>query len=312
MDSLLTSAYAAWVFGAAIGLTLVLLAVAMLRTSGALLDPMRRRLRTVETSGGNEEPGLLGQIGAALQPRSEKTRQTLRLSLIQAGWRDPGTLAAMYAIKATLALAVPAAVIAASLTLPVMRVSGPWMAGLLVAAALIGWWLPNYVLHRRIESRQRTLMEAFPDALDLLVACTEAGLGLNAAIERVAEQLPASSPELATELSLVNSEMRAGVDRMDALRNLATRTGLKEIRGLVSLIMHSMRFGTSIATTLRVYADEFRDRRLQRAEEMAAKIGTKLVFPLVFCVFPSFFVVAIGPAIVGVLGVVSGVDWHGR
>lgn len=312
MDSLLTSAYAAWVFGAAIGLTLVLLAVATLRTSGALLDPMRRRLRTVETSGGNEEPGLLGQIGAALQPRSEKTRQTLRLSLIQAGWRDPGTLAAMYAIKATLALAVPAAVIAASLTLPVMRVSGPWMAGLLVAAALIGWWLPNYILHRRIESRQRTLMEAFPDALDLLVACTEAGLGLNAAIERVAEQLPASSPELATELSLVNSEMRAGVDRMDALRNLATRTGLKEIRGLVSLIMHSMRFGTSIATTLRVYADEFRDRRLQRAEEMAAKIGTKLVFPLVFCVFPSFFVVAIGPAIVGVLGVVSGVDWHGR
>lgn len=312
MDTLLTSAYAAWVFGAAIGLTLVLLAVAMLRTSGALLDPMRRRLRTVETSGGNEEPGLLGQIGAALQPRSEKTRQTLRLSLIQAGWRNPGTLAVMYAIKATLALAVPAALIAASLTLPVMRVSGPWMAGLLVVAALAGWWLPNYILRRRIESRQRTLMEAFPDALDLLVACTEAGLGLNAAIERVAEQLPASSPELATELSLVNSEMRAGVDRMDALRNLATRTGLKEIRGLVSLIMHSMRFGTSIATTLRVYADEFRDRRLQRAEEMAAKIGTKLVFPLVFCVFPSFFVVAIGPAIVGVLGVVSGVDWHGR
>lgn len=312
MDSLLTSAYAAWVFGAAIGLTLVLLAVAMLRTSGALLDPMRRRLRTVEASGGSDEPGVVGSIGAALQPRSEKARQTLQLSLVQAGWREPGTLAVMYAIKATLALAIPATLIAGSLTLPGMRMSAPWMAGLLVVAALIGWWLPNYILRRRIESRQRTLMEAFPDALDLLVACTEAGLGLNAAIERVAEQLPASSPELAMELSLVNSEMRAGVDRMDALRNLATRTGLKEIRGLVSLIMHSMRFGTSIATTLRVYADEFRDRRLQRAEEMAAKIGTKLVFPLVFCVFPSFFVVAIGPAIVGVLGVVSGVDWHGR
>ena len=98
-------------------------------------------------------------------------------------------------------------------------------------------------------------------------------------------------------------EIRAGVDRMEALRNLALRTGLKDIRGLVSLINHSMRFGTSIAGTLRIYADEFRDRRLQRAEEMAATIGTRLIFPLVICIFPSFFVVAVGPAIVGVLKV---------
>lgn len=312
MESLLTSTYASWIFGGAVGLTLVLIAVATLRTSGVLFDPLRRRLRTVEVSGGGEGAGMLGQIGTMVQPRSEKARQTLRLSLIEAGWRDPGTLSVMYAVKATLTLALPALIVAGTLTLPAMRLSPAATGALLIAGALAGWWLPNYVLHRRIQSRQRRLMDAFPDALDLLVACTEAGLGLNTAIERVADQLPASSPELAAELSLVNSEIRAGVDRMEALRNLAVRTGLKEIRGLVSLIMHSMRFGTSIATTLRVYADEFRDRRLQRAEEMAAKIGTKLVFPLVICIFPSFFVVAIGPALVGVLNVLTGVDWHGR
>lgn len=99
---------------------------------------------------------------------------------------------------------------------------------------------------------------------------------------------------------MINSETRAGVDRVVALKNLATRTGLADIRGLVSLIIHSMRFGTSIATTLRTYADEFRDKRLQRAEEAAATVGTKLIFPLVLCIFPSFFIVAIGPAMVGV------------
>lgn len=311
MNSLLTSPYATWIFGGAVGLALALFGLFTLRTSGALLDPMRRRLRAVEASGGSdEEPGLLGQIGATMLPRSEKARQTLRLSLLQAGWRDPSALAVMYTVKATAALTIPAAIVAASLSLPAMRLSGTTTAALLAAGAVIGWWLPNYLLRKRVESRQMDLMEALPDALDLLVACTEAGLGLNAAIERVAEQLPASSPALAAELSLVNSEIRAGVDRMEALRNLATRTGLKDIRGLVSLINHSMRFGTSIAGTLRVYAEEFRDRRLQRAEEIAATIGTRLIFPLVICIFPSFFVVAIGPAIVGVLKVLA--EWPSR
>jgi tight adherence protein C len=115
------------------------------------------------------------------------------------------------------------------------------------------------------------------------------------------EQLPASSPELAQELALVNAETRAGVDRGVALRNLGDRTGVEEIHGLVSLISHSTRLGSGIAGTLRIYADEFRDRRMQRAEELAATVGTKLLFPLILFMFPSFFVVAIGPAILGVM-----------
>ncbi|MEQ1438721.1 type II secretion system F family protein [Fontimonas sp. SYSU GA230001] len=306
MDSLIHSPYFVWIFGGAIGIALTLFALVTLRTSGAVLDPTRRRLRDVEQTGNVEnEPGVLGQIGAAMLPRSEQIRQTLSLSLQQAGFRDPSALAIMYTIKATLAMALPATIVVLSLSLPTLRFAPSTIALLLGAGALAGWWLPNYILSKRIESRQSRLMEGLPDALDLLVACTEAGLGLNAAIERVAEQMPASNPELAAELALVNSEIRAGVDRLEALRNLATRTGLKEIRGLVSLINHSMRFGTSIASTLRVYAEEFRDRRLQRAEELAATVGTKLIFPLIFCIFPSFFVVAVGPAIMGVLKALS-------
>jgi tight adherence protein C len=139
--------------------------------------------------------------------------------------------------------------------------------------------------------------------LDLLVICVESGLGLAAAIQRVGEELRYSHPELAQEFALVNAEMRAGVDREAALHNLTARTGLEDIRGLVSLLVQTLRFGTSIADTLRVYSEEFRDRRMQRAEEQAAKIGTKLIFPLVFCLFPSFFVVAIGPAVIRIVAV---------
>ena len=158
--------------------------------------------------------------------------------------------------------------------------------------------LPNLVLNHLVERRQKRLRDAFPDALDMLVVCVEAGLGLSASIQRVAEELRFSHPELGAELALVTAEMRAGVDRESALKGLAARTGLEDIHGLVSLLLQTLKFGTSIADTLRVYAEEFRDKRMQRAEEKAAKIGTKLIFPLVFCLFPAFFVVAIGPAVI--------------
>ena len=136
-----------------------------------------------------------------------------------------------------------------------------------------------------------------PDALDLFVVCVESGLGFNATVLRVAKELEVSHEELAKELDLVATQMRLGIDRSTALKGLATRTGLEEISGLVSLIDQSARFGTSIAETLRIYSEEFRDRRAQKAEEAAAKIGTKMIFPMVFCIWPSFFVVAIGPAV---------------
>ncbi|NBW90839.1 MAG: type II secretion system F family protein, partial [Gammaproteobacteria bacterium] len=170
-------------------------------------------------------------------------------------------------------------------------------------AAFLGLILPNQWLEKRVERRQKRLRDAFPDALDLLVICVEAGLGLAAAIERVALELKYSHPDLAQELAVVNVEMRAGVDRETALQGLNTRTGLPEIRGLVGLLVQTLRFGTGIADTLRVYAAEFRDARTQQAEERAAKIGTKLIFPLIFCEFPAFFAVAIGPAALRIIDI---------
>ena len=145
------------------------------------------------------------------------------------------------------------------------------------------------------------MTNGFPDALDLLVVCVEAGLGLAAAIQRVADELNFSHPELAFELATVNAEIRAGRPREQALRNLADRTGLKDIKGLVGLLVQTMRFGTGVSDALRVYSEEFRDTRMQRAEEEAARMGTTLIFPLVLCMFPVFFIVAIGPAVLRIM-----------
>ena len=161
--------------------------------------------------------------------------------------------------------------------------------------------VPALFVEKRKKARQTRLRVAFPDALDLMVVCVESGLALPQAIERVAEEMAVSQVELAEELAMVNAEIRAGIPSAMALAHLAERTGLDDVRGLVSLLAQSIRFGTSVADTLRIYAEEFRDRRTQAAEEQAAKIGTKLVFPLIFCLWPSFFLVAIGPAMIGVL-----------
>jgi tight adherence protein C len=163
--------------------------------------------------------------------------------------------------------------------------------------------LPNIVLDRLALNRITRIRNGFPDALDLLVVCSEAGLGLNAAIQRVGQELAETHPELADELVLVNAEIRVGVDRGEALRNLAQRTGVDDIRGLVALLTQSMRLGTGIAETLRIFAEELRDKRMQRAEELAAKLGTKMIFPLVLCMFPGFFVVILGPAILRIIAV---------
>lgn len=290
----------AWAFGLSIGLVLAILVLGVYFVSRVVADPLRRRLKNVASSSDKPE-NFLSRIGERLMPKEEETQSALAALMIQAGWRQPHGPAVVYSIKAILAVLLPLAGVVILLSVPQLaQKQGNLQLLALPCLAIIGWWLPSYIVRRAAEARQERLLEAFPDALDLLVACTEAGLGLNAAIERVAEQLPASSPDLAFEFQLINSETRAGVDRVVALKNLATRTGLADIRGLVSLIIHSMRFGTSIATTLRTYADEFRDKRLQRAEEAAATVGTKLIFPLVLCIFPSFFIVAIGPAMVGV------------
>jgi tight adherence protein C len=236
-------------------------------------------------------------------PRKEDERSKIRARLLQAGYGSENAPATFFSIKIVSAMVLPAILLIAAAFYP--RLTTVQLTYAALVAAFIGLTLPNMVLSWRIERRQREILNGFPDALDLIVACTEAGLGLNAALQRVANDIAVSHPELSTELGLVNSEIRAGVERVTALRNLATRTGIEDIRGLVSLLSQSLRFGTGIADTLRIYAHDLRDKRMQRAEEDAAKIGTKMIFPLIFCMFPAFFVVMVGPAVIGVLRVLQ-------
>ncbi|MGM0769070.1 MAG: type II secretion system F family protein [Pseudomonadota bacterium] len=281
------------------------LALAGMFLLSTLFNPVRTRLQHMVAPATGEVPrqGALGPLINSLSPyvvpKKEVERSRTCVRLIHAGFRNDNALASFYAIKTLLIVGLPLAVFFGLRWVPGLNT--PQVVQAAAGAMLVGALAPNYVLTKLIQRRKRRLYNGFPDALDLLVVCTEAGYGLKPAIQRVADELVVGHPELSEELALVNSEMRAGVDRVDALKNLADRTGLEEISGLVSLLSQSLRFGTSTAESLRIYSEEFRDKRMQRAEETAATISTKMVFPLVLCMFPAFFVVAIGPAVIGLL-----------
>lgn len=299
------------VFVGLVAVTITGLALALSFLYLGATDPVRRRM--VAESGQTDEEGpresrlkvtintVTGPISQWIIPRSDEERSRIRKQLIHAGFRSPNAQQNFYAIKAVLIVTLPMIAFLITRWLPdLTNFQVLLYAGIAGGVGLIG---PSYVLEKLLESRLRKLRVAFPDALDLLVVCVESGLGLSAALQRVADEIGVSHPELSTEMALVNAEIRAGVERPRALRNLADRTGLDDIRGLVSLLVQTMRFGTSVADALRVYSEEFRDRRMQKAEEEAAKISTKLIFPLVFCLFPSFFTVAIGPAVIRLVAV---------
>lgn len=170
----------------------------------------------------------------------------------------------------------------------------------ILLAAAIGYYVPNVLLALRTRRRQREVFEAFPDAVDMMVVCVEAGIGLDAAIARSAAEMEIRSTVMAEELKLVSAEMRVGASREQALRNLALRNGLEEIGSFVAMLVQADRFGTSVADSLRVQSDTLRVKRRQRAEEQAAKLPTKLLFPLIFCIFPSLLLVLLGPSMVQV------------
>ena len=164
----------------------------------------------------------------------------------------------------------------------------------------LGFYLPDIWLRQKTDKRREKLLKALPDALDLMVVCVEAGMGLDEAINRVAKESKIQSRELSDEFAFLSLELRAGKQRQDALQNLAERTDLEEVKNLVTLLIQADKFGTNIADTLRVYSDTFRTERFQRAEEMAAKMPVKLIFPLILFIFPALFIVIIGPAIISI------------
>ncbi|WP_271271340.1 type II secretion system F family protein [Aliamphritea hakodatensis] len=278
-----------------------------------LSDPLRLKMMMLRkqahgNAGNSANDRLMAKssrtsLSESIAPKEGWQDSKTQVRLTNAGFRNSSAVADYYAIRFLLILLLPTIALGVTQFMPEMDANK--IASVLVFALLMGIILPSYVLDKLIARRQRALRNAFPDALDMLVVCVEAGLGLQMALQRVADEIHVSHPVLADELHQVNNETRVGIDRIQALRNMAIRTGLEDIRGLVASLDQSVRFGTSIADTLRVYSDEFRDKRLQRAEELAAKIATKMIFPLTFCLWPSFFLVMVGPAVLGVLAVLA-------
>ena len=212
----------------------------------------------------------------------------LRARLVAAGYRRPEALPVFVGMR--LGFAVVSFVL---LALPVFGRANIFLA---IGAAAMGYLLPGMALGRMAQRRQHRIRLSLPDALDLLVVSVEAGLGLDQAIQRVGEELAFAHKDLSDELRLVNLELRAGTGRSDALHNLAKRTGVDDLSSLVAMLVQTDKFGTSVAQSLRVHSETLRTKRRQRAEEAAAKTGVKMVFPLVFCIFPAIWVVTIGPA----------------
>jgi tight adherence protein C len=275
----------------------------------ALARPNAARKRLLDLAQGpapaTADPGrwlprlaaVLRPIGRLSVPQEGFEKSSIRLRFLHAGVRSPVAAPAFFGLKTLLALSLPLLGLTAMTTAGVPLRGQGAMLGLLALAAL-GYYGPNLLLSNAVMRRQREIFESFPDALDLMTVCVEAGLGTETAMVRVADDLALKSPALAEELRLVNLELRAGADRERALRNLALRTGVEEVDGFVTMISQAERFGTSIAASLRVHADMLRTVRRQRAEEAAAKIALKLLFPLIFCIFPSLMVVLMGPAMI--------------
>lgn len=231
---------------------------------------------------------MLEKVGTTL-PQAQKENATLRQQMIRAGYREANAVSIMYGIK----IVFP--VFLLFLVIFVWHPSGviPY-----IAAAGLGYLLPDYGLQRLIHIRQKKLKKGLPDALDLLVICVEAGLSLDQALARTSRELGVSHPELADELNLVVLEQAAGAGRGESWKHLAERTGVDSVRHLVTTIIQAEQFGTSIAKTLRVHSETMRLKRKQSLEEEAAKTSVKLVFPLVLFIFPSILLVTLGPALI--------------
>ncbi|MGE5526571.1 MAG: type II secretion system F family protein [Rhodospirillaceae bacterium] len=230
-------------------------------------------------------------------PEGNWASSPLRMQFINAGIRSDAAPVVFFAAKTLLATILPA-VSYFYLALSGSKLGMQGYLLLLLFTGALGYYLPHLVLRRLVFLRQREIFESFPDALDLLIVCVEAGLAIDAALNRVADEMEHRSEALSEELHLVTLELRAGASKETALRNLALRTGVEDVNTLVAMLIQAERFGTSIADSLRVHADMLRTKRRQRAEEAAAKIALKLLFPLIFCIFPSLLLVLLGPAFI--------------
>ena len=279
-------------------------------------DPVKERLLALDDRDGaarlpernwRERLARLAEPLARLSvPTDGWEASPIRLRFINAGWRAASTPGMFYAGKTALTIGLPLVVWL------LLRHDGSRATSVtflyLIAAAAAGYYVPDIILKRKISLRQREIFESFPDALDLMTVCVEAGLAMDAALARVGAEIGLKSPVLAEELQLVTLELRAGSAKEKALRNLALRTGVEDVDNLAKMLIQADRFGTSVGTALRVQSEQLRTRRRQLIEENAGKIATKLLFPLIFCIFPALLVVLLGPAVLQIMRSVGSVS----
>jgi tight adherence protein C len=286
----------------------VVFGIALLAMSMFAPSRVRRRVAGVSTSAAanatQPESGWVERVAKVAAPFTKLSvsddgweNSSLRMRFMNAGWRNPSATAVYLAAKTVLTIVLPLLVVLVASPSSGSGSSSMFLALLLLCAA-IGYYLPNAVLARAVEKRQLEIFENFPDALDLLTVCVEAGLSLDQALSKVSEEIHVKSAILAEELQLVIMEMRGGFSKEKALRNLASRTGVEDVNTLVAMLVQAERFGTSIGASLRVHADGLRTKRRFRAEEAAAKIALKLLFPLIFFIFPTLLLVLMGPAFI--------------
>jgi len=291
-----------------ISLTLIAVfaCVALLTGSVATLavqggEPGRRRIKQLlgrPTERVQADAGLLTNAPnptlkrmSSFVPKSPKEMSRIQKRLALAGFHET-THTVTYVVSELVLTII-------GLVMPVYFF-GWGVAGLIfgLMGAIVGYLVPSFFIDRKIKLRKKEIENGLPDALDLLIVSIEAGLAIDQAIVKCAQELSIAYPALAEELRFVNVECRAGKPRLEAFKNFASRTKVDDVRALVAMLVQTDRFGTSVAQALRTHAEVSRTKRRQRAEERAAKIGVKLVFPLVFCLFPAFYVVTLGPAVI--------------
>lgn len=270
------------------------------------LAPTRAEQRLQVLAGSSEKSDwtetvvkVAGSLARLSTPDGDWENSPLRMRFLHAGIRDPNARLLYFGTKTLLPLLLAGLAFVALRGLN--QTSGLTLLFYVLLSALIGCYLPNVLLHLKIRARQREIFESFPDAADLMLVCVEAGLGLDAGLSKVADEIRRKSVALAEELHLTNLEMRAGATREKSLRNLALRTGVEELSTFASMLTQADKFGTSIGDSLRVFSDDLRHKRQVRAEERAAKVPTKMLFPLVLCIFPSIIMVILGPALIQVV-----------
>jgi tight adherence protein C len=281
----------------------LVLAATLLFAPQALRERLRGHAQAPNAARPDEEGGLwIERVARVAEPFTRLSlpeegweRSALRMRFINAGWRNASAPTLYFAAKTMLALLLPAlmAILLAGSGSLILR---QYFLAPLLGAAALGYYLPNGMLSRAVERRRREIFENIPDALDLLTVCVEAGLSMERALSKVSAEIIIKSVVLGQELQLVLMEMRAGFSKERALRNLALRTGVEDMDALVAMLVQSERFGTSIGDSLRVHSENLRQKRSMMAQEAAAKVAVKLMFPLIFCIFPALLLVLLGPA----------------